>query len=158
MDLTTNNTDIGIMTNHIWITLGQDDTPGIQATPGGSNGGEALTQDPSGAASGPTAAGGKPASPAPGIPWLLWAPLIFILIFIFWQSSSSQKKEKRKREAMLSAIGKHDKVQTIGGIIGSVVEIKDSEVVLKVDEANNIKMRFAKSAVQQVVTEANSSA
>jgi len=147
-----------IYNSFLYINLAQDDTPGIQAAPGGSNGGEALTQDPSGAASGPTTAGGNPASPAPGIPWLLWAPLIFILIFIFWHSSSSQKKEKRKREAMLASIGKHDKVQTIGGIIGSVVEVKDSEVVLKVDEANNIKMRFAKSAVQQVVTEANSSA
>lgn len=84
----------------------------------------------------------------------LFLPVAFVFIFIMWTSSSSQKKEKRKREEMLAGLGKHDKVQTIGGVIGSVVEVKDTEVVLKVDESNNIKMKFARSAIQNVISEA----
>jgi preprotein translocase subunit YajC len=56
---------------------------------------------------------------------------------------------------MLSALKRHDRVQTIGGVIGAVVEVKDDEVVLKVDETNNIKMRFARSAVQQIIAESS---
>jgi preprotein translocase subunit YajC len=53
---------------------------------------------------------------------------------------------------MVSAIKKHDRVQTIGGVIGSVVEIKPDYVVLKVDESSNTRITFARSAVQQVLT------
>lgn len=65
-----------------------------------------------------------------------------------------QRKERKRRESLLGAIKKHDRVQTIGGIIGSVVEVKPDVVVLKVDESSNTRMTFAKSAVQQILKEA----
>jgi len=134
------------------LILAQDDTPGT--TPSISAGGGETTQQPGGTAAPATGTGGGTGQPPlPG--WIIWLPLAFVLIFIFWSSSSSQKKEKRKREEMLSSINRHDKVQTIGGVIGSVVEVKDDEIVIKVDEANNVKMHFAKSAVQQVVDTSN---
>lgn len=128
------------------LLLGQADNPGgVPLTPGG-NGGEATGAQPSGAA--------RPTSTSPfGGQWIILIPLLLIMVFMIWTSSSAQRKERKKRDAMLAALKRHDRVQTIGGLIGSVVEIKDNEVVLKVDEANNVKMRFAKSAVQQVLTE-----
>ncbi|MCL4210008.1 MAG: preprotein translocase subunit YajC [Phycisphaeraceae bacterium] len=95
---------------------------------------------------------GGAAPPRPNDPFSSLLPIfmVLILIFIFW-SFSSQKKEKKKREALLSSIKKHDQVQTIGGIIGSVVEVKSNTVVLKVDESSNTRMTFAKSAIQQVL-------
>jgi preprotein translocase subunit YajC len=42
-------------------------------------------------------------------------------------------------------------VQTIGGVIGTIVEVKDAEVVVKIDETTNTKIRFARSAIQQVL-------
>ena len=67
-------------------------------------------------------------------------------------SVMGQRRDRKKRETMLSAIKKHDRVQTIGGVIGSVVEIKPDYVVLKVDESSNTRITFARSAVQQVLT------
>jgi len=136
---------------HSWnLVLAQDDTPGGTPSISAGGGDGTTTQQPGGTAAPGAGGGGKSGQPPlPG--WIIWIPLVFVLIFIFWSSSSSQKKEKRKRAEMLSSINRHDKVQTIGGVIGSVVEIKDDEIVIKVDEANNIKMHFAKSAVQQVV-------
>jgi preprotein translocase subunit YajC len=84
--------------------------------------------------------------------WLLILP-IALLVFMMIFSGGAQKKERRRRAEMLSALAKHDKVQTVGGVIGTVVEIKDSEVILKVDETTNTKMRFAKSAVQRVLAD-----
>lgn len=114
-------------------------------------------QPPAGGDAGTAAPGtGGTGTPAPSNPFgnfFIFIPLLLIMVFMIWTSSSAQRKEKKKRESMLGALKRHDRVQTIGGLIGSVVEIKDSEVILKVDEANNIKMRFAKSAVQQVLSE-----
>ena len=59
---------------------------------------------------------------------------------------------------MLNAIKKHDKVQTIGGVLGAVVEIKPDTVVLKVDESSNTRITFARSSIQQVLTSDRDSA
>jgi preprotein translocase YajC subunit len=48
---------------------------------------------------------------------------------------------------MLQSLEKNDRVRTIGGMIGTVVEIKGDEVRLKVDESNNTKMWFISSAI-----------
>jgi preprotein translocase YajC subunit len=49
------------------------------------------------------------------------------------------------------ALKKNDRVQTIGGILGTVLEVSDTEVVLKIDEANNTKIRVLPSAVSKVI-------
>ena len=48
---------------------------------------------------------------------------------------------------MVQTLQKNDKVRTIGGIIGTVVDIRDDEITLKVDESNNTKIKVATSAV-----------
>jgi len=48
---------------------------------------------------------------------------------------------------MVQSLKKNDKVRTIGGIIGTVVDIKEDEITLKVDESNNTKIKVASSAI-----------
>jgi preprotein translocase subunit YajC len=80
------------------------------------------------------------------LPVMLGLFLVMIVMQVF-----AGKKQKKEREAMLGAIKKQDEVQTSGGMIGTVVEVKDDEVVLKIDSESNTRARFAKSAVQRVV-------
>lgn len=98
-------------------------------------------------------AGGAPgqAAPGPGGGSFLLFLLPVLLIFMLFMSSRAQKKERRKTQDMLGSLRRGDRVQTVGGVIGRIAEIRDSEVVLKVDEQAGIKMRFAKSAVQKVL-------
>ncbi|MCK4871908.1 MAG: preprotein translocase subunit YajC [Phycisphaerales bacterium] len=133
--------------NHPYVVLAQDGV-GTPPPPGETVPGE-LQQDP-GAAGAPGGTGGGARSPFGSM--ILIVPIILIVMLMIF-SSSGQKKEKRRRAAMLAAISKHDKVQTVGGVIGSVVEVKDAEIVLKVDEATNTKMRFARSAIQRILTD-----
>ena len=63
-----------------------------------------------------------------------------------------QKKTEKTRKQMLLAMKKGDEVMTIGGMVARVVSIDDDEVVLKVDESANVKARYKKSAIQQVLT------
>jgi len=46
---------------------------------------------------------------------------------------------------------KNDRVRTIGGILGVVLDVRDDEIVLKIDEANNTKIRVIPSAIATVI-------
>jgi len=99
---------------------------------------------------GPTA----PAKPAdPASMWLLPAMMFALITFMLLTSRSQKKREARQRDQMLFQMSKNDRVLTIGGIIGTVIQVKDNEVVLKVDESTNTKMTFLKSAIQRVIGE-----
>ena len=82
---------------------------------------------------------------------LLPGLLVFVMVFFFVSTRSARKNEHTRREEMLNALSKNDRVLTHGGIIGTIVAIKDNEVVLKVDESTNTKMTFIKDAVRQVI-------
>ncbi len=87
-------------------------------------------------------------------PWgslLLPGLIVFAIVFMFVSSRSMRKNEQKRREDMLNALSKNDRVLTHGGIIGTIVAIKDNEIVLKVDESTNTKMTFIKDAVRQVI-------
>ena len=53
---------------------------------------------------------------------------------------------------MFNSMSRNDRVQTVGGVIGTILQVKDNEVVLKVDESTNTKMTFVKTAVQKILT------
>jgi preprotein translocase subunit YajC len=102
-------------------------------------------------ATGAPGAPGAAAPPDPGFNMLLFILPVLVLMVVF--SAVAQRKEKKRREALLSAVKKHDRVLTSGGIIGSVVETSADTVVLKVDENSNVRMTFSRSAVQQILKE-----
>lgn len=80
--------------------------------------------------------------------------IAFALVAMVVVTSMTGRKEKKRRAQLMSSIKKHDKVQTLAGIIGTIVELGDTEVVLRVDEVSNTRIRFARSAIQGVVKEA----
>lgn len=87
-----------------------------------------------------------------GSGFLVVLVLMFVVMIVF--SFMGQRRDRKKREAMIGAVKKHDKVQTVGGVIGSVVEVKPDTIVLKVDESANTRITFARSSIQQVLTSA----
>jgi preprotein translocase subunit YajC len=89
------------------------------------------------------------ASPFGGNGMMIWG-LFALIIVMFWWSSRSKKKQEQKHRDMLSALKKGDKITTIGGIIGTVIEVRDDEVVVKVDETNNVRMRFIRGSIRDV--------
>ncbi|MEW6199867.1 MAG: preprotein translocase subunit YajC [Planctomycetota bacterium] len=80
-------------------------------------------------------------------------PLLLIIGVFWWIMSRGRTKERQRYEQMLNALKKNDRVLTIGGILGTVVDVRDDEVVLKVDEANNVKVRFTRSAIKTVLAD-----
>jgi preprotein translocase subunit YajC len=91
-------------------------------------------------------------------PQNLFLPLIIAtLVFFMFSSSRGKKAEQKKRDDMLKNMKRGDRVLTAGGILASVVEVRDTEVVLKVDEGSNTKIKFTRDAIKRVITEDESS-
>ncbi len=83
----------------------------------------------------------------------MWIGLILMIVVFYGFLLWSSHKDKQKRKDMLSAVKKNDRVMTIGGILGTVVTVSDTEVTLKVDESANVKITVVRSAIQKVLTE-----
>jgi len=87
-------------------------------------------------------------SPFGGMKLMLIMVAGFFLLYI-WMGRS-RRKQKRQREEMLTSLKKGDKITSIGGIVGTVIEVRDDEVTVKVDETGNVRMKFARWAIRGV--------
>lgn len=92
------------------------------------------------------------ASPT-GLPLLFPAVLVAMVVFMLLSTRSQKKREKRERDEMHARMTRNDRVLTVGGVIGTVISVKENEVVLKVDEATNTKMTFLKTSIQRIMTD-----
>ena len=75
-------------------------------------------------------------------------PFILIFAVIYFLMIRPQQKQEKTRRAMLAVIQKGDKVVTNGGIHGTISNLTDETVTLRVD---NIKMTLDRAAIGRVV-------
>ncbi len=89
----------------------------------------------------------------PQNPWASFAPLLIMLgLLYFFMMRGPQKKEKARKQ-MLSDMKKNDKVRTIGGIIGTVVEVREKEIIVKIDESNNTRIKMVREGIGEVLAD-----
>lgn len=81
-----------------------------------------------------------------------WGPLVLMFVVLYFLLIRPQQKRQKTRNMMLSALKKGDKVVTIGGLHGSIQEITDDTVVLRVNDVT--RMTFDRSAIQSVTQQA----
>ena len=96
----------------------------------------------------------QPQSSTPGWVRLIANPINFLLLLfvaVLLFTSSSKRKQDRQRTDMLAALKKNDEIQTIGGVIGKVMEVRDDRVLVKVDENTNAKIWFSRNAIHRVL-------
>lgn len=79
--------------------------------------------------------------------------LIGVMFAVMWLLLfRGPRKRQQEHKSMVSSLQKNDRVRTVGGIFGTVVDVKGDEVVLKIDESNNTKIRVSMSAVGKKLT------
>ena len=131
---------------NLWIIAQATETQGqseVPAEPVGQNQGTTTTMTSADSNTSHTAA--HTSSQSSNYMQLLFIGGIFVIMyFILFREP---RKRQRQQQQMIQSIKKNDKVRTIGGIIGTVVDVKDDEIVLKVDESNNTKIRIMASAI-----------
>ena len=101
---------------------------------------------PCGAPSGGGGGGGGEAQGAQqGLGGMLFPIAVFVLIFYFF-IIRPQNKRKKQQDELLNSISRGDQVITIGGIFGTVREVRDDGIMIEV--AEGVRIRMLKSAVQ----------
>lgn len=90
-----------------------------------------------------TTGGGEGGAAGGGSGMLIMLVAIFaIFYFLMIRPESKRRKE---RQQMIDSLARHDKIVTIGGLYGEVLDVHEDRVVLKV--AENVKVEVAKTAV-----------
>jgi preprotein translocase subunit YajC len=84
--------------------------------------------------------------------FLLWLPLLFIFAIFYFLLILPQQRRQKRWQQMVNELKTGDKVQTTGGIRGTIMAIRDDAVHLRVPPAN-LLMEVAKSAVVSVARE-----
>lgn len=70
--------------------------------------------------------------------------LLIIVVFYFFMIRPQQKRQK-KMEEFKKSLEKGDKVTTIGGIHGKIVEVKESTFIVEI--ANDVRIEVDKAAI-----------
>ena len=86
-----------------------------------------------------------PAAGQQGGGWSMWIMLALIFVVMWFFMIRPQKKQQKELQNFRDSLKKGDKVVTIGGIYGTVSEIKEDSVLIEVD--HNVKIRVSKQAL-----------
>ncbi|MCJ8011712.1 preprotein translocase subunit YajC [Paenibacillus sp. KQZ6P-2] len=95
------------------------------------------------------------AAPAPssgGSIVSLILPLVLMFAIFYFLLIRPQQKKQKTRNSMLGALKKGDKVVTIGGLHGTIMEITDDIVVLRVNDVT--KLTFDRNSISHATSSA----
>ena len=88
-----------------------------------------------------------------GNPLLSMLPFLIIIVVMYLLLFRGPRKKQQEHQKMVSSLKKNDRVRTIGGIFGTVVDVRQDDIVLKIDESNNTKIHILPSAVGTVLSD-----
>lgn len=79
------------------------------------------------------------------------SPIVFvvqfalIIVIFYFLMIRPQKAEQKKHAQMIKDLSKNDEIVTTGGIHGTVLNVKETTIVIRVDE--NVKIEIEKNCV-----------
>lgn len=76
-------------------------------------------------------------------------PLVLMFAVFYFLLIRPQKKKQTTRNNMLNALQKGDKIVTIGGLHGTLLELADDTVVIRVNDVT--KLTFDRNAISHRV-------
>ena len=79
--------------------------------------------------------------------------MVAMLALMYFMLIRPENKRKKEAEQMRASVRKGDKVTTIGGVIGTVVDVKESSIVIETS-ADQVRVEFAKWALSSNETAA----
>ncbi len=92
-------------------------------------------------------AAGQPAGGGMGF----WIMIILMFVVMWFFMIRPQRKQQKELENFRNSLKKGDKVVTAGGIYGTIQEIQDKTVLIKVD--GDVKLRVDKNSIQRDYSE-----
>ncbi|MDD3088085.1 MAG: preprotein translocase subunit YajC [Candidatus Omnitrophica bacterium] len=78
-------------------------------------------------------------------PILNLLPLALIFVIFYFMLIRPQKQKEKDHQKMLSNMAKNDEVVTGSGIHGTIINVKEKTVILRIDE--NVKIEIEKNSI-----------
>ena len=99
-----------------------------------------------------------PAKPAGGTSGFDLIPILFIVVCGYLLLIRPVQKEHKQQQLLLTTLKKGDRVLVNGFLVGTVVQLvssaagKDDELLVKIDDNANVKLRVLRSSVTRILT------
>ena len=75
-------------------------------------------------------------------------PIALIFVVFYFVLIRPQQKKQKETQKMIDSLRSGDKIVTTGGILGTVTNVKEKTVVVRI--ADNVKVEMLRSAIQTV--------
>jgi len=83
-------------------------------------------------------------------------PFAVLIGVMYFMVIRPQKTQQKKREEMMAGLRKGNRIVSIGGLYGEILDIKDDVLLVNVsDQGEKAIIRVAKWAVQEVIGKDN---
>lgn len=81
-------------------------------------------------------------------PIVQFLPFVLMFLVLYLLILRPQMKKQKNQQRMIDELEKNDKIVTSGGIHGTILNIKDDILVVKI--ADNVKIEISRAAVSRV--------
>jgi len=75
-------------------------------------------------------------------------PIVLIFVVFYFLIMRPQQKQEKDRQLMLKNLNKNDEVVTSSGIHGTIVNLKDKTIIVRVGD--NVKLEIEKNSIAYV--------
>ena len=82
--------------------------------------------------------------------WSMWVMLALIFVVMYLFMIRPQRKQQKELAEFRKNLQKGDKIVTIGGIYGEILEVDENAPTVLVKVDGDVKLRFDKSAIQKL--------
>jgi preprotein translocase subunit YajC len=142
--------------NNYWLIAEAQAPAGAEGTVVKSEPATPAAQTSSSSTQAPGSTSGTTTTPAanPNAKNAMWSQALLLgLLFVlmYFMLFRAPRKRQQEQQKMVSSLKKNARVLTTGGILGTILDVRDDEIVLKIDEATNTKMRVVPSAILKVL-------
>ncbi len=72
-------------------------------------------------------------------------PLVFIFVIFYFLLIRPQRRREKEQKKTLENLAKNDEVVTSSGIHGTIVNVKEKSIILRIDD--NVKIELEKHCV-----------
>ena len=81
-------------------------------------------------------------------PIMSLVPLILIFVIFYFMLIRPQKQKEKEQQKMLKGLNKNDEIVTLSGIHGTIVNVKDKTVTLRIDD--NVKIELERNCIAYI--------
>lgn len=82
-----------------------------------------------------------------------WLPILFMLVIFYFLLYRPQKQARQAREKMLSELKVGADILTVGGIYGTITELDEETLKLKI--AEGVEIKIARAAINMIVNKSS---